>query len=778
MKKVCLFLLIFCCCLTAAAIDKSEFDLEAPGLGKTSSGWPLVSFDYLGWDNDQATMTLIDGSYFTLGTTGGISSSMADDRCAIAYGHPYAKTSYPIFSVDGTWYKAEDSFPSQADISLEKIGDTLRFSAVDSQSVAFNFTLVYQSESQSFELAGAISNLDTIPHSLGLGLVFDPALGQWGDGALLLDQQWIENDTLILSPDASTPISIWEKSAGAKGIGIDLDFPETMPERIIAANWADIYASPAPEFENSLLRTIYDLTLKIYWPEEEIMPGATKTAVTILQLKEPDFSTGLLLRWDAPTAFSLTNNRLFPRDFKTFIEIFNETGSGITDASLQLTLPDAIQSSDTNITVAIPADEIAFAQADLKSKVMYEDYILPLIVELRKDGKLFDEMRRNIFLPGVPMSDTGLVITLDSINTESYPEVSFIFTVEDKDTKYRIRDLSSENLTVSENELPITDFEFGKQTTGGATLVDIVFVLDCSGSMGDDIDSVRTNLNEFAETLARNGYDFQIGVVTFSTTIDDVWDFTNDIEQIKANLASIQLWGGIEDSPAALYRATQLSWRPGSKRTIIWITDEPYPEHNYTKEQVVNRMLSMDITIYGIGQLKHQTEWMNPIVYPTGGSFYDITGKYRDILLDITNLFAVEKYVLNFTSSSTSADSNLLCVEIHFEGRGAIQTFAYQPPSAGSGLRILTFYPNPFNQEITFRIDSDRYRQGDIMIYNVLGQLVRKFSLTPNAYTHFVWKTSNEQGLPIGSGLYIVKLSMRDETGKIHAESAKILYLK
>ena len=331
---------------------------------------------------------------------------------------------------------------------------------------------------------------------------------------------------------------------------------------------------------------------------------------------------------------------------------------------------------------------------------------------------------------------------------------------------------------IYENDVKIKDFSLTKYSGGGSILADVVFVLDVSGSMGDEIDQVRTYLGEFGDSLQARGYDFKIGVVTFSTTVDHVWEFTDDIEQIRQNLASISLWGGIEDSPAALYRASELNFRAGSRRTIIWITDEPYPEHSYTKEQIVNRMLSMDITVHGVGLTNLQTEWFNPIVLPTSGNFYNITGNFRDILLDVARLEAQDKYQITYTSPVEGTTLRQVLLKVHYAGLGGSAEFNYSPPTQVLLHRRLSCFPNPFNPEIKINISELDGLQGEVAIYNLLGERIRQYSLTNESYRQIIWNAHDESGRPASTGFYLVQLSLLDSRGRAFRETQKILYLK
>ncbi len=469
---------------------------------------------------------------------------------------------------------------------------------------------------------------------------------------------------------------------------------------------------------------------------------------------------------------------MFPRDLSTLIEVIPAEASGVENAWLTLGLPKYLTTSSSEFTLSASGTTPFYQQVNLQSRLVYEDKVVTTKLALTKDGVILDELVRNILLPATPVSDTGLLIINDSLSTSAFPDLQLIFGVEVEKTGQRIRDLTDDNIFLYENGSRIQDFTLEKYKGGGSDLVDIIFVLDVSGSMGDEINQVRENLNEFADSLWINGYDFKIGVVTFSTTVDHVWDLTDDVEQIKQNLASIVLWGGVEDSPAALYQATELSLRPGSRRTIIWVTDEPYPETSYTKEEIVNRMLSLDITVHGVGLNELQTDWFNPIVLPTGGNFYNINGNFRDILLDVTRFSSQTIYSLSYLSLSAIQATGHIELWVRYAGLGGSKTYDFTPPESGLKEQSFTFFPNPFNSTIIFEVNRPDYPRGEINIYNILGQRVKTIPLNTNGPQRIAWNAMNDQGRTVSTGFYIAELSLFNKAGKIHRETVKILYLK
>jgi Mg-chelatase subunit ChlD len=770
MKKFLLLLFTGIVLIYAKEVDKQKFDLNITGLAKSAS-----VFDHETFSNTCLEATLISGGYFTIGTTSGTLDSPLDDHCGITFGHPYAKTSYPVFSVDGTWYKLEDYFSTS---NLSNDSDTLSIIAEEENLFRIVFRLFPSETSNSIHMELDITNLDEINHNFGTGIVIDPGVGKWGDGHIYFDDIFIADDVVFSDWAESMPLTIYEKSVGAKGLNFDFDFGSNIPDRIIAANWADLYDLTGPEFTENPLGKLYDLTLKLIWEEEELARDNDKSIKTILTLIDADFSSEAFMRWDLASFLSIENNRLFPRDYETSFEIHNLTSTDINNVNLTIDIPIGFSLGESESHIYIPVGHPAYPRVNLQSNLVYEDYVVGLTARLEGNGKVYDEIHRNVYLPATAMTDTGLTITDDSLSVAGFPEVNLIFGVERDENEQKVLNLQTENIFLYENDTRIQEYEFDKYIIGGSNLADIVFVLDCSGSMQDNIDAVRDNLNEFADSLMAKGYDYQIGVVTFSTTVDDVWDFTNDIEQIKANLTSVGLWGGVEDSPAALYTATELSWRPGSRRNIIWITDEPYPEHTYTKEEIVDRMLYMGITVHGVGENSLQTDWFNPIVMPTGGNFYDIYGNFRDIMLDVTNFGSQFLYSIKYNSSNAESGSNTIKLEIHFEGLGGQKIFIYEPPAGKPGISSLVCYPNPFNPQITFQFNQQNIIDGQISIYNMLGQRVKKIQLSKNSPQQITWNARDDYGRSIVSGVYIVHLSVTETDGKKHNESARILHLK
>lgn len=783
MKKIVLISLLLIFPVQIFATDKSEYDLTEQNV----DALPMLNKGGFYETREVATewldVTLISGGYFTIGTSKGLSDKTIDDNCAVTFGHPYALTSYPVFSVDGVWYRLDEYFGTDA-LTPAVGGDTLSVQSF-TDKFSISFMLVADSSSARVDFHYNVTNNDTQSHTLGLGIVLDPALGKWGDGHLEATGGFLDQDTVMYSAGSTAALRLWEKQTGQKGLGVDIFFPDEQPELVVAANWPDVYMDAGPEYEPGQLRGLYDLTLKMYWSEQSVGAGESRNSQTVVALAEPDFNSASFMRWDMPAFLSLNNNLMFPRMFDTYAEITSLSSQPVGNGSLQLSLPSTFDASRTEYNISLPANDRTQHKITLHSNIVYEDKIEEVTLRFVDNGEIVDELRRNVFIPATPVSDSGLSIVIDTLITEDFPQVSFSFEVRNEEKDFLITNIENENIFLFENDERITDFVMGHDTTGGIEAADFVFVLDVTGSMSDEIDAVKSNIIEFADSLSYRGVDFQLGLVTFLDVIENVYPFTRNVQQFQTTIGQQRAHGGgdyPENSLDALLEASRFPYRPQAKRIVIWITDASYHENNsitsLSKSEVINALLANNITVHSVGNSREKSSYYDPITIATGGNYYDIDGNFRDILLDISRLRALAKYLLRYQSTATAMQMNQLRLEIKYAGLGGHADIEYEVPGTNQVQKRLSFFPNPFNPTITFNVEKNGFSGGNIQIFNLLGQTVIEIPLDGLRAQSIVWNARDGRGTPISTGFYVVRLALEDDRGRTHYESARILYLK
>jgi len=128
-----------------------------------------------------------------------------------------------------------------------------------------------------------------------------------------------------------------------------------------------------------------------------------------------------------------------------------------------------------------------------------------------------------------------------------------------------------------------------------APRLDVVFCVDTTGSMADEIDVVRQKMREMVAVVAagKPTPDVRFGLVIYRDRGDEYvtkrYDLTRDIDQVVADINSIVANGG-GDYPESVNEAlhvavNEMNWdlSEGAGRLLFWIADAP-PHLDYERD--------------------------------------------------------------------------------------------------------------------------------------------------------------------------------------------------
>ncbi len=760
--------------------DKTLFDITGSPVRPSSPLAKTAGFGVPGWilTRGFGECSLMPGGYFTFGTDSASDSKGLDGHCEILFGHPLAKTSFPLICIDGSWQKPDAVFdPDSCEVTAG--GDSIALSYRKGGALQFTFTLLLEENGNTLRVSSHIKNLDSVKHTCGLAFDADPALGKNGDGLLAIAGRSIPLDTIVTDRNAlAGSIEVRERDGLYPGMRIGIEFPEGLPSSLIAANWADAIADPAPTYTPSPLRSLYDLVLEMVWEPATLQPLEDTSATFVLRQLTSDFGPNVFLRWDLPDHATLNHGVLYPAQLPTMITASTAgTGRSVT---MEIGGGQGILGGTGTTTATLGAASTAFIPRTMTLNEIYQPAVLALPLVCREGGLLLDSLVRRMYVPATPVSDTGLSVTIDSLVLSNPPHVQAIFTTRRNSTGGIVTGLSDRNVWVYDNAARVADAIISRDTTG-ARKVDVVFVLDVTGSMAGEIDGVKNNIEEFADSMLANVQAFRLGMVTFLDNIENVYDFTSDVSAFKATVAAQYAHGGDdwpENSLDALYRASEMSFGEGANRMIIWITDAPYHETDSftsrTRQEVINRLLLSDITVYCIGAPTEQTDWYNPIVNATGGTYYDIYGNFRDIMLDITRHQSSGRYVASY--QPLPGTSHTLTLWVHYGGLGGSDTISFGTSGATATQAGLQVYPNPFNPTTVVSGQWKADSEIRIVVFDLLGREVATLAdgHFPAGRHSFIFNANR-----LASGTYFVRLEVRSPQGKLLARNmSKILHLK
>ncbi|MBT3423926.1 MAG: VWA domain-containing protein [Bacteroidetes bacterium] len=677
-------------------------------------------------------LSMMNGGYFTIGTTKGLSAKISDDYMSLLYGHPYAYTSFPYIIINGEKITLDRFFRKDLQ-SMESSATSLTYS-VKSNEFIIEFSLAILPTNTSLRFNYKIVNVSGSHQELGMGLFFDPEIGQGGDGQVAINNQFVLSDSNFITTFPND-LFIYERSSNPSGLGYQLDFQNNIPDNLRIGNWEDVYGG-SNRFVN---QAIFDVAIDLTWGIDTISSGDSMEVQVDLNLDRTKLPTAQFMRWDMPSFLSLSDQRLFPANLETTVEIINETT--VVKNVLKLILPEKgpfLQwKSKESFDVAGKKQTVEHAL--VRCLDSYKDEIIPLKIQLvDKNNQLVDEIIRQVFVPATPFSDSGLFVSIDSLILGNFPQIEVEFHVENELTGQIISQLTKYNLGLTEDSLIISNdsFSLEKSTSGGVDEVDIIFVLDVTGSMTDDIEEVKSHINEFADSLELYSIDYRLGMVTFLDVIENVYDFTSNVNTFYKYINEQYAHGGgdgPENSLDALKRATEFSFRPAAKRIIIWITDAPFHIQNQNTNlsimDVVNLTLNAGITVFAVGPTSYQTEFFDQIVLNTNGKFFDINGNMRDVLLEVSRMQSSGNFVLKYNSPASFNKLHKGIIEIHYAGLGGEGEFTYKVTRGGAiGISTaltesLKISPNPVLETLNIQLPDKLFTKGELSIYDATGKL-------------------------------------------------------
>jgi hypothetical protein len=163
--------------------------------------------------------------------------------------------------------------------------------------------------------------------------------------------------------------------------------------------------------------------------------------------------------------------------------------------------------------------------------------------------------------------------------------------------------------------------------------VDVVFIIDTSESMQNDIDAVRRHLDRMIKRFQQAGIDFTLGVVRFHHSPIYEWlgvditisPQTNNVEKVRDILGSIKVSGGERALDAIMEAISKVKFRKNSDRHFVLVTDE-YVKGTYAAPDVLKSAKRAKITIDVLGR---DEPFQRTIAEQTGGIWTPIE-KIRD----------------------------------------------------------------------------------------------------------------------------------------------------
>lgn len=181
---------------------------------------------------------------------------------------------------------------------------------------------------------------------------------------------------------------------------------------------------------------------------------------------------------------------------------------------------------------------------------------------------------------------------------------------------------------------------------------ELVFVIDSTASMGDEINNVKTRISAFSSYLESFGVMLRIGIIEYRDYVDDgpestvvhelghsVW--LESAEQMEAMLGSIEVGGGgdqpetVLDGLGFLADGRSVPWSSDSYRFAVVLTDASFKtdnRHGYgSLRGAAEKLLEKGINASAIVPAG-RAEMYAPLAEVTGGIIADINSDFDAVL--------------------------------------------------------------------------------------------------------------------------------------------------
>lgn len=170
--------------------------------------------------------------------------------------------------------------------------------------------------------------------------------------------------------------------------------------------------------------------------------------------------------------------------------------------------------------------------------------------------------------------------------------------------------------------------------------VDLVFVIDTTGSMSDKIESLLATCARFVEDFNALRLNHRIAIVSFGDLRvrgDRIQNtaFTSNVEITQRSLRNIPRNSGGgnegESSLEALERALSLPFRPDAVQVIVLITDEPADQQRILADDMINRLVERECLVFVASPPQG---YFKQMAARNGGKWYKVSAhtNFNDLL--------------------------------------------------------------------------------------------------------------------------------------------------
>lgn len=248
---------------------------------------------------------------------------------------------------------------------------------------------------------------------------------------------------------------------------------------------------------------------------------------------------------------------------------------------------------------------------------------------------------------------------------------------------------------------PVPTFTPPPPVPGVRPRIDVVFAIDSTGSMQDEIDVVKDNIRNIISEISQGqpSPDVRYGIVTYRDRGDEYvtrsWAFTRDIQEISTALASIVAAGG-GDKPESVNEALHvtlhnMAWDAQANSKLVFLIGDAGPhfyqnDYKWQDEVVYAQKQGISInTIACSGIEPNEEQVFNMISTQSNGNYAHLTYKQEYAKSDGSHTTIIEEAGKTYAVDDV-ADKDWSRGASELVARNAAKEITAPPASYSSGV--------------------------------------------------------------------------------------------
>lgn len=181
--------------------------------------------------------------------------------------------------------------------------------------------------------------------------------------------------------------------------------------------------------------------------------------------------------------------------------------------------------------------------------------------------------------------------------------------------------------------------------------INLSFVVDTTGSMSDEINSVRDCLKDFVDSIAKTGATLRISLIDYKDITADgldstvlhyapslsIWHENSDLDELKAKISKLDVTGGgdgpesVVDALANVADPSIMKFNASAAKFVFLLTDADYKEENThgiaDMDELIEKLKEENIATTVITEKGYYSDY-SQLVGETGGTMININGDF------------------------------------------------------------------------------------------------------------------------------------------------------